>query len=80
MSDQTHQAVEDAIAAHIADANGGALLTGYVVIATGVSPEDETGTRYSMMEPRTQPTHVSLGLVQYLSYMQRENINDEDVE
>lgn len=72
MSDATRKAVDEAIAAHIADENGSAYLTGYVLIATGVSPEDDGGTRYSVLEPADQPVHVSLGLAQYLGMLQME--------
>jgi hypothetical protein len=69
MSQQTMDAVEKAIAEHLADANEGAYLTGYLLIATGVSPKDEGGTRYSVLEPEDQPVHVSLGLASYLGML-----------
>jgi hypothetical protein len=80
MSAQTRSAVEEAIAAHISDENGGALLTGFILVATGVSPEDQTGTRYSTLEPDTQPVHVSLGLVEYLRLQQHGDLNPTDVD
>jgi hypothetical protein len=72
VSAETLHAVEDAVAAHIADANGGAYLTGYVLVATGVSPEDEIGVRYSIAEPVSQPPHVTLGLIEYVRMLSRE--------
>lgn len=73
MSEATRKAVDEAIAAHIADVNGSAYLTGYIVVAVGVAPSDEPGeSRYSIWAAENQPLHVGLGLAQYLRIQQAE--------
>jgi hypothetical protein len=77
MSDTTRQAVEDAIATHVADEKPGAYLTGYVVMAAAVLPEDDDITNYQSILPATQPLHVSLGLATILADNTGEWIDDE---
>jgi len=65
MSAETRAALEDAIAAHIRDENDGAILTGFVAIACGVSAQDERpATRYSFCDGGV-PWHQTAGLLKY---------------
>lgn len=67
MSDTTWQAVEDAVAAHLADESDGALLTSWVLAATGVSAADEDRTSRYLHANSDGPWHPLLGLM----HMQR---------
>ena len=66
MSKETSQALEDALAAHVADENGGALLTDYLVIAAAVPADGDMEThRYQIVVNDTLPLHGALGLIDY---------------
>jgi hypothetical protein len=68
MSDQTKQAMDDAIAAHLADELDNAILTGYVLQAMGTSMADLDGesTSYLRCYAERQEPMLHLGLTQYL--------------
>lgn len=67
MSAQTKQALDDAIAAHVADEGEapGSVVTGYALIASHSTADDfdESVTRYFGEYAEQQPFHVALGLV-----------------
>lgn len=69
MSDQTKRALDDAIAAHIADeTESGVIVTGYVVQASYVS-HGSVGrgtTGYFSEFGEDQPYHVAYGLAHLL--------------
>ena len=67
MSDATKAAVDDAIAAHIADECGGALVNGYVIQIeyVGMRPDAESGW-FRMVAPGQTMT-LTIGLVHYLA-------------
>lgn len=67
MSAETRQAVEDALAAHMADENDGAYMSGYLLMIAGVRADDPTITTYSSMVPRDQHVHSSIGLATMLA-------------
>lgn len=77
MSDTTRQAVEDAIAAHVADEREGAYLTGFVVMAAALVPEADDVVNYQSIVPTTQPLHVSVGLVTLLANEQVDWLDDD---
>lgn len=61
MSDETAQAIEDAISAHVADEIGG-LLSGWVLSISVASADDAQATSYEHMSSQ-QPVHTTLGLL-----------------
>ncbi|GAA3730167.1 hypothetical protein GCM10022239_03460 [Leifsonia bigeumensis] len=67
MSAATKAALDDAIAAHVADELDGALLTNYVGVAAAVKPEDSDQMTYYLRVAAEQPIHVSIGLTEYLA-------------
>lgn len=69
MSDQTLQAIEDAIAAHLSDEMGeNRMVTGWVGYVSSMSSENlENHTHgYNALTGDGQPFHVSFGLVSML--------------
>lgn len=67
MSKQTKQALDEAIAAHVADEGEapGSVVTGYALIVAHSTADDfdDEVTRYLMEYADQQPFHVALGLV-----------------
>jgi hypothetical protein len=68
MSAQTQAALDDAIAAHVADRSDGAMLTGYILQTAALpsTAEELSETTYSTIFPGGQPFHVGLGLAHFL--------------
>lgn len=64
MSLHTKEAMETAIAAHLAEEMEGAILTGYWLVLSGADMERPGTTSYFHVGPDTQPFHDSLGLVE----------------
>ena len=66
MSDDTRQALDSAIRAHLADEADGAIVTGYVPIAANITADDLEREQhgYWVEYADHQPFHVSLGLVE----------------
>lgn len=58
---------DTALRDYVSDMTDGAVLTDFLLIAAASSPEDfdENRTRYCIITPRSQPPHVSLGLLKY---------------
>lgn len=78
MSDQTKAALDQAIAAHFGDSWEGAIVTGYVLQMCGLTMDDiENGqqTSYFREVAENQPSHVTLGLLDYSHTMFRYAIN-----
>ena len=65
MSVETKRALDEAIAAHVADQTEGAVVTGYALIVSNATVEDfdEERTCYLVDYADAQPFHVGLGLV-----------------
>lgn len=68
MSAATKNAVDQAIAAHVADEGDGHLLTGWVLIAAGMNGDnfERESTNYFYELADKQPFHSSLGLARRL--------------
>lgn len=69
MSDTTKAALDEAIAAHFADEQDGALVTGYVLQVQGqgfTEVDDDSTTRFLRAIAENQGVVVSLGLVDWL--------------
>lgn len=66
MSEQTREALVDALRAHVADEGEGAFLTDFVVMSAGAMPADPDSTTY-ITESSDGPLHHRLGLVRYLA-------------
>lgn len=68
MSDKTKAALDEAIAAHFADEQGGAILTGYVLQAKGqgFAAEDSDRTRMLRAIAEGQDYITTLGLVDWM--------------
>jgi hypothetical protein len=66
MSIDTKRALDEAVAAHVADEAGpGQVVTGYALIASNASEHDFDNdvTRYFAEYADRQPFHIALGLV-----------------
>lgn len=63
MSEQTWQAVEDAIRAHMAEENDGAYLTGWVSVCVAVSAKNPDMAHYQYMNHKG-PSHEWMGLLE----------------
>lgn len=78
MSLATKQAMEAAMAAHLADEMDGAIQTGYWLTIKGADLERPGTTTYFYVGPDTQPFHESLGLLEmsgkYLDMDYRESL------
>lgn len=82
MSDETRKAVEDALAAHMADECDDAVLSHWVAMLYGDSLTDERG-RYFRLWPVDQPLHITGGLLDYAAsrhaqYVDETLIDPED--
>lgn len=76
MSDQTKDAVEDAIRAHVMDESHGSYLTAWQVQVAAALPDDAGSTEYQYFGSE-DPLHVSYGLLamgqRYLDRWQTED-------
>ena len=81
MSAQTKAALDEALAAHLADeVDGGGIVTGYVLLASSANSEQLKNklTAYLFEAAELQPFHVGLGLAHRLVLMlDREAFGDE---
>lgn len=80
MSDATIQAIHDAIAAHIEDANEDSpqYLTEWVIVASAVASGRPKSTAYWYLDSDL-PVHHAVGLLQYASdYIATPDDLDED--
>jgi hypothetical protein len=59
---ETKEAMEAAIAAHLADEMNGAIMTGYWLVSCGAQMDRSETTAYHYCGPDVQPFHVSAGL------------------
>lgn len=64
--DESREALETAIRAHVAVAMEGAYLTDWVIIAAAAMADDPDATTY-VSEASDGPMHHKLGLVRYLA-------------
>jgi hypothetical protein len=63
MSNQTYEALEAALRAHVADVGSGAMLTDWRIVAASVSAEHEMGvTGYTNVVSEHSAPHARLGL------------------
>lgn len=67
MSDETRRVIDDAIQAHVSDAQDGSVLRSWFLIAASTAPEDfgTSKTWYHFLAPEEQPPHESMGLITY---------------
>ncbi|MCY1696455.1 hypothetical protein [Curtobacterium sp. SL109] len=77
MSDTTRQAVEEAMAAHVADEREGAYLTGFVVMAAAVVTEADDIINHQSIVPPSQALHVSVGLATLLANPDTDWLTDD---
>lgn len=80
MSDTTKAALDQAIAAHIADECDNSILTGYVLHASHTNLEqiDRGATGYFMEHGENQAYHVSLGLAHQAVMALQTDFGDDD--
>lgn len=69
------EAVFDSISAHLALEGNGDLVTGYVVVLTGLTQSGNGFTRITM--PAGQSTPTSLGLVAFADESIRDDLRQE---
>lgn len=81
MSDETYEALEDAIRAHIADlSDGAAMLTDWRVTAASVDPNYPMGsTGYLHITSAHTPAHSRMGLA-LVGYREEKRTWDEQQE
>ncbi|SNR33049.1 hypothetical protein [Blastococcus mobilis] len=77
MSQETTDALEAAVRAHVADEGEGAYLTDWVLIAAGAMPEDPHSTTY-ITESSDGPIHHRTGLVRYLACRTDQLLTDDE--
>lgn len=63
MSEETRQALENALRAHVHDETGGGFLTDWHVVAASVPPVDNRMTSYSYLASESS-RHSLLGLLE----------------
>lgn len=84
--EDTQQALEAAVQAHVAEMHGDYHVTDFAVIAAATRIEDigSGDTRYYVAGNTGQPVHVTLGLVAYVAahgpYQQEDDDDDDDDE
>lgn len=80
MSDQTKQALNDAIAAHFADEHDDAIISQYVIQMADGSLEDydQQRTAYLRETADGQPLHASIGLTHFMAVKFEELLYTED--
>jgi len=64
--DETAEALEQALRAHVAASADGAYLTDWIIFAAAAMPDDADSTTY-ITETSDAPLHHRIGLVRYLS-------------
>lgn len=79
MSTETKKHLDAAIAAHVADEQDGAIVTGYVLQTSNMnSLHYEKGTTGYLLEfAENQPFHVGVGLAQMLALGLEEKYADD---
>jgi len=83
MTAATKAALDTALADHFADAWDGAMLTGWVIQMAGVNAEDigvGGQTSYYREVADGQPSHVTLGLLEYATTMFRGDLLERSQE
>ncbi len=65
MSDATFEALEHALAAHIADEFDGALLTHWVIQTSNILKDNADLDHYACLTPSTQALFATMGLLEY---------------
>ena len=80
MSDATKDALDAALAAHIADLTEGDIVTDWALVAATTTLENiGTGTtRYWVEGNEAQPVHVTIGLLRYGSEHTTFGDNEDD--
>lgn len=81
MSAQTKAALDEAIAAHVADVqDGGGIVTGYVLLTSSANVEQlkNEATAYLFEAAELQPFHVGLGLAHRLILMLERQTDDDE--
>jgi len=68
MSDKTKEAMEEAIRAHFADEQDGAMMVNYVIQMAGIVPNNSDIIAYLRESPDDQAMHVTLGLIDYVGW------------
>ena len=63
MSNDTRQAIDDAINAHIADTFPGYYTDAWVVVCASSNIENPSAKNYRVVTPDTQPFHADIGLI-----------------
>lgn len=80
MSKKTEAALEEAIAAHLADEMDGAYLTSYMLVAKGKTTEDmdRNTTKYLVVTPDGAEYDTALGLAHYAVLSVTDGFREED--
>lgn len=77
MSEQTLDALDQAIRAYIAEQSPGDLVAGWFLVATTVLPDDDDASGY-WYEKSPQPIHATLGLIDMAREHLHRQINEEE--
>jgi len=81
MSAETKQALDEAIAAHIADETGGGkIITGYNLVAANIDADslERGSTNYFHEYGQQRPFHVCIGLAAIAKMRLHEDWADDD--
>lgn len=79
MSDETFDAVEEALRAHMADEHDGALLNHWMIVAHGISATTANYSHYQYMN-HAGPPHEWLGLLSMVNERVRNHGPEDDDE
>lgn len=64
MSQQTLEALEQALTEHLKDEDDTDLISHWVIVTSGITLEDSSEDKVMMTTPLTQATYVTIGLLE----------------
>lgn len=71
MSQQTLEALEQALSEHLKDEDDTDLISHWVIVSSGITLEDSEEDKVMMTTPITQATYVTIGLLEASQIMLR---------
>lgn len=85
MSQQTLEALENALVEHLKDEDDTDLVSHWVIVSSGITLEDASEDKVMLTTPVTQATYVTIGLLEAsqitlraITYESVINSHDED--
>lgn len=71
MSQQTLEALEQALSEHLKDEDDTDLISHWVIVSSGITLEDSDEDKVMLTTPLTQATYVTIGLLEASQIMLR---------